>query len=117
MSARYHWDNRYIPEDPATWTTAKYPRLSLTDRDHNYKQTSSFWVDDASFLRLKNLVIGYTLPLRISKKLRMSKLRIYYSGYNLFTWSDMRTIDPEDAGSGNGYPIQKSSSIGINIHF
>ena len=114
---RYHWDNRYIPEDPATWTTAKYPRLSLTDRDHNYKQTSSFWVDDASFLRLKNLVIGYTLPLRISKKLRMSKLRIYYSGYNLFTWSDMRTIDPEDAGSGNGYPIQKSSSIGINIHF
>lgn len=114
---KYHWDNRYVPEDPSTWTSAKYPRLSLTDRDHNYKQTSSFWIDDASFLRLKNLVIGYTLPSRITKKLRMSKLRIYYSGYNLFTWSDMRTIDPEDAASGNGYPVQKSSSIGINIHF
>ncbi|MFR9251302.1 MAG: hypothetical protein ACLVK4_16075 [Alistipes shahii] len=43
VRARYHWDNRAtLPEDPATLTTAKYPRLSLTDRDHNYKQTSSF---------------------------------------------------------------------------
>lgn len=113
----YHWNNRYNPEDPATWAKAAYPRLSLTDRDHNYKQTSSFWIDDASFLRLKNLTVGYTLPLRISKKLHMSRVRIYYSGYNLFTWSDMRTIDPEDSAGGSGYPIQKTSSIGINIHF
>lgn len=113
---QYHWNNRYNPEDPSSWAAAKYPRLSLQGRSHN-AQTSSFWMEDGTFLRLKTLEFGYTLPQRLTKKFWLSKVRIFYSGYNLLTWDKMRTIDPESSPNANNYPVQKISSFGLNIHF
>jgi TonB-linked SusC/RagA family outer membrane protein len=113
---QYHWDNRYNPQDPATWATATYPRLSLQGRVHN-TQTSSFWIEDGSFIRLKNLEFGYSLPQKWTKNFWISKVRVFYSGYNLFTWDKMRTVDPESNPDANNYPVQRISSIGINIQF
>ena len=117
---RYHWDNRYVPEDPATWTKAKYPRLSLTDRDHNYKQTSSFWVDDASFLRLKNLMLSYSFPQEWLRKTRfISGVKIYAQAQNLFTFTKFTGLDPE--GSSNmyqaQYPMARQFTFGLDLTF
>ncbi len=113
---QYHWDHRYNPSDPSTWKTATYPRLSLAGRDHNTQQ-SSFWLENGNFLRLKNLEVGYTLPRRITQKWYISKARIFYSGYNLATWDNMRMLDPESGPNANNYPVQVVHSIGINIQF
>lgn len=73
---KYHWDNRYNPNDPSTWHTAKYPRLSLLGGTHN-RLDSDFWQDNGNFLRLKTLEIGYTLPQSWTRKVRISKARIF----------------------------------------
>lgn len=113
---QYHWDHRYNPLDPGTWTTAEYPRLSLAGRSHN-SQTSDFWQEKGDFLRLKTVELGYTLPQQLTQRLSMSKVRVFYSGYNLLTWDNMRVKDPEGSADGSNYPIQRISSIGINIQF
>ena len=113
---QYHWDNRYNPNDSSTWTTATYPRLSLAGRSHNVQQ-SSFWLEDGTFLRLKNLEFGYTIPKKLTQKWHISRARVFYSGYNLFTWHRMRTLDPESTPNANNYPVQKVSSFGVNIEF
>ena len=113
---QFHWDNRYVPSDPSTWDKATYPRLSLAGRNHN-AQTSTFWLENGAFARLKDLEFGYTLPLRITQNWHISKLRFYYSGFNLLTWHKMRTTAPEIGPSGNGYPVQRTHSFGVNIQF
>ena len=113
---QFHWDNRYVPSDPSTWDKATYPRLSLAGRNHN-AQTSTFWLENGAFARLKDLEFGYTLPLRITQNWHISKLWFYYSGFNLLTWHKMRTTAPEIGPNGNGYPVQRTHSFGVNIQF
>lgn len=113
---QYHWDNRYQPQDPSTWATAKYPRLSVAGRRHN-TQNSDFWLENGSFLRLKSLELGYTLPQQLTKKFWVSEMRIFYSGYNLLTWDKTRLHDPEGSSDALNYPIQKISSLGVSIQF
>lgn len=113
---QYHWDNRYNPNDPSTWQTAKYPRLSLLGGTHN-RLDSDFWQDNGSFLRLKTLEIGYTLPQRWTRKAKISKARIFYTGYNLLTWHHMRVVDPESQPGVCNYPVQKVSSFGLSLQF
>lgn len=99
-----------------------FPRLSEGDavNKHNY-QNSTFWTRDASYIRLKNVEIGYTLPTRWTSKIKMSSCRIYLSGNNLFTWSKMLPgVDPEAAqqsSSSDSYPITSMYNIGVNINF
>ena len=113
---KYHWNNRYNPNDPSTWHTAKYPRLSLLGGTHN-RLDSDFWQDNGNFLRLKTLEIGYTLPQNWTRKIRISKARIFYTGYNLFTWHKMRILDPESQPGVCNYPVQKVSSFGLSLQF
>lgn len=113
---QFHWDNRYVPTDPSTWDTATYPRLSLAGRNHN-AQSSTFWLENGAFVRLKDVEFGYTLPLRITQKWHISKLRFFYSGFNLLTWHKMRMTAPEIGPNGNGYPVQRTHSLGVNIQF
>jgi TonB-linked SusC/RagA family outer membrane protein len=99
----------------------KYPRLEaiVGGPDGNY-QTSSFWVLNGSYLRIKNLQLGYSLPQNIVKKIGLEKFRIYVSGENLFTFADYRPgWDPEINTVGNGffYPILKTYTLGVNINF
>jgi len=108
-----HW----TPENP----NAKFPRLwnSYTQNDPDYN-VSSFWVRNASYLRLKNLQVGYSLPPGLLSKVGVQKVRIYYSGQNLFTSTQFYNwVDPEaPAGeSGTSYPQVIVNTIGLNITF
>ena len=72
---------------------------------------------DGSFLRLKSLEVGYTLPNKLLKVMRANSIRFYYSGTNLLCWSKFKLWDPEMAGNGFGYPIQRVHNIGVNFSF
>lgn len=95
---------------------AFWPRLSEYAVSNN-NQTSTWWLRDGSFIRLKSAEFGYTLPEKWTKKFHVSMLRFYASGTNLFVWSKFKMWDPEMAGNGLGYPIQRVLNLGININF
>jgi TonB-linked SusC/RagA family outer membrane protein len=95
---------------------ALWPRLSDVDVENN-RQTSTWFMQDATFLRLKSTELGYTVPQRLIKKFFLTNLRIYVSGTNLICWSPFRLWDPEMAGNGLGYPLQRVFNVGLNIGF
>lgn len=95
---------------------AFWPRLS--DRAiSNNNQASTHWLRNGSFVRLKTAEIGYTLPEKLTKKAYIRMLRFYMSGNNLFLWSKFKMWDPEMAGNGLGYPVQRVINFGINLNF
>lgn len=95
---------------------ALWPRLSSYAINNN-TQTSTWFMRDGSFLRLKQIEIGYTLPRSIQDKLRTSTCRFYVSGTNLLTFSKFKLWDVEMGGNGLGYPNQRTLNIGVNISF
>ncbi len=107
----------YYPDQGIdTRATATYPRLTTRANPNNYRR-STFWLKDGSFLRLRNVEIGYTVPAPVLKKLRMETLRIYVNAVNPFTWSNLNrnyNIDPETTA---GYPGLKSYNTGITLTF
>ena len=108
--------------DPAngidTRLTAKYPRLSLTGNDGNNRgPNSDYWLRDASYLRLKSVELGYTLPARAAKAIWLKNLRIYVSATNLFTSDKIDILDPETTTTGTVYPLQRTVCMGLNISF
>ena len=107
-----HHLNRWQPGDEQK---AGYPRLSLTN-ENNYT-ANTYWIRDNSFIRLKYIEIGYTLPLRISQKAGMSKARIFVNGNNLLVWDKIGVNDPELMDNGLAFPIQRTVSVGLNISF
>jgi hypothetical protein len=72
---------------------------------------------DGTFLRFKQLEIGYTFPQRLRDKLHTSNLRLYVSGTNLMLFSKFKMWDVEMAGNGLGYPLQRVFNLGLNISF
>ena len=100
----WSWDNR----------NASWPRLGGISTNQT---ETEYWLDDMSFLRMKNLMIGYTLPQKWTKKAGMSNLRIYGSTENLFTLTKWRGLDPEKTDNSDMYPLTKSFSLGVNIDF
>lgn len=95
---------------------AFWPRLSNRDIANN-SQTSTWWMRNGAFLRLKSAELGYTLPKKISRQIHMETARIYVSGTNLFRMSGFKLWDPEMASNGLGYPVQRVFNIGLNITF
>ena len=100
---------------PGSGQNATYPRLSLTNTN-NYS-SNSYWIKDNSFLRLKYVELGYTLPAQISQKAGMSKARIFVNGNNLYCWDKIEVMDPELRDNGLAFPIQRTFSMGFNISF
>ncbi len=97
---------------------ATYPRLGTNGAEiENNRQPSTWWMRDGSFMRLKSLEVGYTLPKSLSKKMKISTLRIYFNGLNLLTWSKFKLWDPELGGNAFNYPIQKIYNMGVNLNF
>ena len=92
------------------------PRLSDSVSNNN-TQSSTWWMQNGSFLRLKSVEFGYSLPQKLIRKLGLSTLRIYVSGTNLLTFSKFKLWDPEMGANGLGYPIQKVYNMGMNINF
>ena len=97
---------------------ASYPRLTY-NTGFNQNTFSTYWLEDASYLRLKNVQLGYTFPEKWMKKARIEKLRIYLSGDNLLTVSDFfYAYDPETpVSSGGYYPQVKTMVFGLNVTF
>jgi hypothetical protein len=95
---------------------AFWPRLSDAWNENN-AQTSTWFMQDAGFIRLKSAELGYTFHEGVVKKIYMSNLRIYASGTNLLCFSRFKLWDPEMAGNGLGYPLQRVFNVGINIGF
>ncbi len=111
---KYMIDDAWTPEKG---NSAKAPALSFASKSNNYKD-SDLWVRDASYLRLKNIEIGYALPGRIMKKTALSNFRIFVSGYNLLTFSDLKMLDPEaDPSSEVEYPVIRVVNIGLKFGF
>ena len=95
---------------------AFWPRLSNQSVENN-NQKSTWFMQDATFLRLKSVEVGYTVPQMLTKKVKVQNLRVYVSGTNLLCWSKFKLWDPEMAGNGLGYPIQRVINVGINLGF
>lgn len=106
--------DRWTPEN----TGASFPRLWLTYK--NNTQTSSFWVRNASYLRLKNLQFGYQLPNAWVHRLGLQRVKFYYSGQNLLTFTQFYNwVDPEAPQGERGYtyPQVKIHTFGLNVTF
>ena len=107
--------NRWIlgvNEDP----NAEYPRLTYGKNDNN-NRSSTFWLRNGAYLRLKTLDVGYSLPKALVNKIHMNQVRIFFIGTNLLTLSSFKSWDPE-MGSSNGkqYPLSKTFSLGISVN-
>ncbi|WP_082893384.1 SusC/RagA family TonB-linked outer membrane protein [Rufibacter ruber] len=111
MAQKIHLD-RWTPDNPG----ASYPRLAY-QLTHN-QRLSTYWLEDASYLRLKNVQLGYTLPATLTERVRVSRLRIYASADNIFTKTDyFYGYDPESPiSNGNFYPQVKTFVLGVNIN-
>lgn len=104
-------DRYHETENP----NGNFPRLGLGDYN---AQPSSFWIQDASYLRCKNLEIGYSFKNEWISKARLQRLRVYVSAQNLFTITNIKDYDPEKYGSetrGYAYPNARTYTIGLNI--
>ena len=95
---------------------ALWPRLSTIEISNNIA-TSTWFMRNASFLRLKQMEFGYTIPKRYTQKVGMNNLRFYVSGSNLLLFSKFKMWDVEMAGNGLGYPIQRVFNFGLNFTF
>jgi len=114
-----HWNN------PWNWENrdGEWPRLGGSGNNQNTGSATStgfstFWLDDLSYLRLKNIQLGYTIPSKLLKRVSVTKLRIAGSAENLATITSFRGLDPEKAGNNNNlYPINKAYSLIIQLSF
>lgn len=111
----YFYDGCWTPENQLG---AKYPRAAETSESWN-SELSTLWIEDASYLRLKSLNIGYTISGKeFLKKIGINSLGITFSGYNLLTFTPLTYIDPEGVTNNSGtYPLVKVYSFGLNLNF
>lgn len=114
-----HHLDRWMPSQSEEYNlkNAKYPLLHYDNYgDHNQRQ-NSFFLKNGSFVRLKNIELGYSLPQKWIKHAYMSQCRFYVNANNLITWDHLDGLtDPESNGS-NRYPICKTVNFGVNIQF
>ncbi|WP_253906437.1 TonB-dependent receptor [Chitinophaga sp. SYP-B3965] len=90
------------------------PRLS----GNANREETTFWLDDMTYLRLKNIQLGYTLPADLLKRIGVRQFRIFGSAENIMTLTNYRGLDPEATGNrSNAYPVNKSYSAGVNVGF
>lgn len=94
---------------------AVYPRLS-PELVSNNNRSSTWWLRDGSYLRLKTIELGYTFPEKMMNKIGLKSLRLYISGNNIFTLSKFNMWDVEMSGNGLNYPIQRVINFGVNIN-
>ena len=109
------WANDHWSENDRNLYAA-WPRLSDQLVDNN-NRNSTWWLRDGSFLRLKSVEFGYSIPDKLASKVNLSSARIYINGSNLLTFSKFKLWDVEMGGNGLGYPIQQVVNLGLNLNF
>lgn len=102
--------NAWSPENP----TSRIPAITTDDGGRN-TAANDFWLQDASYLKLRNLTVGYTLPQKWFSPL-ISRLRVYFTGENLLTFTRFEGLDPE-TGSTSNYPNMKRYMFGVSVTF
>ena len=111
---------KYMIEDawtPEKGNSAKAPAISFAHKANNYVD-SDLWLRDASYLRLKNVEIGYSLPKKIVKKMNLDRMRFYASGYNLLTFDKLKIVDPESKATDQSmYPLVMVVNFGLKLGF
>lgn len=117
----YNLDDRVLGAWTPDNTNTNIPRLSTKDDNQNFGTASSWYLEDASYLRLKNITIGYSLPQHVASKISPeSALRFYISAENLFTITGYKGLDPEVGGIGLDvakYPVSRTISAGLSFNF
>lgn len=109
----------YMIEDawtPEKGNSANAPALSIKNKTHNYYD-SDLWLRDASYIRLKNIELGYSFPRKIVDKVNLGSLRLFASGYNLLTFDKLKVTDPEGRPDGQVYPLMKIFNVGLRFGF
>ncbi|WP_461074465.1 TonB-dependent receptor [Spirosoma flavus] len=115
-------DDIWTPENPDAYFPLLRGYTALED-GNDLRTPNDRYIQNVGYLRLKNVVFGYTIPEAITKKIRLSRARIFFSGENLLTFSPLRSkyIDPEqldgDGTNGRTYPLSKTLSAGLNLTF
>lgn len=117
----YNLDNRVLDAWSINNPNSNIPIVRLDDANQNFGTASDWYLEDGSYLRLKNLTIGYNIPkLLMNKLLDGSSLRVYVSGENLLTLTDYSGMDPEVGGIGLDmakYPVSRTLSAGVSFKF
>ena len=118
-------EEAFDPENPTRYP--KYPRLAnLGNATGVNTQESDFWIRNASYLRVKNIQLGYSFGKSIVSKMKLSKLKIYVGVENALTFTKFKGFDPEFIGNNNAeqgvynltqYPQSRSISFGLNVGF
>lgn len=112
---KYMLDDHWTPE---TAETAKTPRFSGTGNNNNYKRNSTLWLKDGSYIRLKNIQVGYTFKGNWMKKIQLKNMRVYASCENLLTLDHLKIADPEATDNTRfEYPLQMIFNMGLNLNF
>lgn len=109
--------NAWTPDKFASGENIVYPRLG---RESSNFVTSDYWVKDGSYLRLRNIELGFTLPEEVAAKISASSIRFYVNGLNMMTWDKLPNddFDPESVNNTTtGYPILKALNFGVSVKF
>jgi TonB-linked SusC/RagA family outer membrane protein len=110
--------NAWTPQNP----NSSIPRVSYSDANGNFGTTSDWYIEKGSYLRIKNITLGYTLPTGISEKMHVKQLRVYVTGNNILTLTKYSGFDPEigmdEFGIDKGrYPQARAVFFGVNVNF
>ncbi|MBD1420949.1 TonB-dependent receptor [Sphingobacterium chuzhouense] len=114
---RWQYEERWRPDNPNR--NAAYPRMEqLASIGSPNTVVSDYWILNASYLRVRNIQLGYTLPKSITDRLKVEGIRLHANAENLFTWHNYRQgWDPEINTGGTYYPIMRNFSFGVNLNF
>lgn len=111
----WHHEDLYDANSP--WVPGKYPPASTRGVPPSNQNNSKFWMDNPTYLRLKNIEIGYTLKDQpFMSRIGIDNLRAYFSGFNVFTLTRMENVDPEILGD-YSYPMSRDFTFGLNVTF
>jgi TonB-linked SusC/RagA family outer membrane protein len=115
-----YFNESWTPERYAAGLPIKFPRFSVSSGPND--AGSTFWLADASYLRIKNVEVGYTLQASVLRRVGISSCRLYANANNLYTWKHVyQGIDPENTATGDTntepYPLVRTVNVGLNINF
>ena len=110
---QYYADDHWSEDNKNIY--ALWPRLSASQVKNN-EQTSTWFMRDGAFIRLKTVEVGYSLPQKWVKAINLANVRLYVTGNNLCVWSKFKMWDPELAGNAFNYPLQRVFNFGVNIN-
>ena len=112
----YQYENTWRSSEESY--TAKFPRITATNRKNNFEKGSDLYLINASYLRLKNIEIGYNFDFPFMRKLKLNSCRMYVNGYNLLTFTAFDWGDPESRQSDRpNYPLTRVFNIGLKLGF